>query len=168
MIYGDKAIILCRLLILIEMRFVFFNCWDETESERNGLFNEYLLALSSDASIFFLAYYRQDKVTHIYCFIICLAISIFRWMKTKPYKISVNAENSLNVWMTLFKVTHLRLLIVIWLWKWILIINTCCDSWVQFVAKQEIFLFLNGKHTLHNRWQILAGNAPCKVNLNKI
>lgn len=168
MIYGDKAIILCRLLILIEMRFVFFNCWDETESERNGLFNEYLLALSSDASIFFLAYYRQDKVTHIYCFIICLAISIFRWMKTKPYKISVNAENSLNVWMTLFKVTHLRLLIVIWLWKWILIINTCCDSWVQFVAKREIFLFLNGKHTLHNRWQILAGNAPCKVNLNKI
>lgn len=168
MIYGDKAIILCRLLILIEMRFVFFNCWDETESERNGLFNEYLLALSSDASIFFLAYYRQDKVTHIYCFIICLAISILRWMKTKPYKISVNAENSLNVWMTLFKVTHLRLLIVIWLWKWILIINTCCDSWVQFVAKQEIFLFLNGKHTLHNRWQILAGNAPCKVNLNKI
>lgn len=150
------------------MRFFFFNCWDETESERNGLFNEYLLALSSDASIFFLAYYRQDKVTHIYCFIICLAISIFRWMKTKPYKISVNAENSLNVWMTLFKVTHLRLLIVIWLWKWILIINTCCDSWVQFVAKQEIFLFLNGKHTLHNRWQILAGNAPCKVNLIKI
>lgn len=150
------------------MRFFFFNCWDETESERNGLFNEYLLALSSDASIFFLAYYRQDKVTHIYCFIICLAISILRWMKTKPYKISVNAENSLNVWMTLFKVTHLRLLIVIWLWKWILIINTCCDSWVQFVAKQEIFLFLNGKHTLHNRWQILSGNAPCKVNLNKI
>lgn len=150
------------------MRFFFFNCWDETESERNGLFNEYLLALSSDASIFFLAYYRQDKVTHIYCFIICLAISILRWMKTKPYKISVNAENSLNVWMTLFKVTHLRLLIVIWLWKWILIINTCCDSWVQFVAKQEIFLFLNGKHTLHNRWQILAGNAPCKVNLIKI
>lgn len=97
-----------------------------------------------------LAYYRQDEVTHIYCFIICLAISIFRWMKTKPYKISVNGENSLNVWMTLFKVTHLRLLIVIWLWKWILIINTCCDSWVQFVAKQEIFLFLNGKHTLHN------------------
>lgn len=150
------------------MRFFFFNCWDETESERNGLFNEYLLALSSDASIFFLAYYRQDKVTHIYCFIICLAISIIRWMKSKPYKISVNAENSLNVWMTLFKVTHLRLLIVIWLWKWILIINTCCDSWVQFVAKQEIFLFLNGKHTLHNRWQILAGNAPCKVNLIKI
>lgn len=150
------------------MRFFFFNCWDETESERNGVFNEYLLALSSDASIFFLAYYRQDKVTHIYCFIICLAISILRWMKTKPYKISVNAENSLNVWMTLFKVTHHRLLIVIWLWKWILIINTCCDSWVQFVAKQEIFLFLNGKHTLHNRWQILAGNAPCKVNLIKI
>lgn len=118
---------------------------------------------------FYLAYYRQDEVTYsIYCFIICLAISIFRWMKTKPYKISVNAENSLNVWMTLFKVTHLRLLIVIWLWKWILIINTCCDSWVQFVAKQEIFLFLNGKHTLHNRWQILAGNAPCKVNLIKI
>lgn len=117
---------------------------------------------------FYLAYYRQDEVTYIYCFIICLAISIFRWMKTKPYKTSVNAENSLNVWMTLFKVTHLRLLIVIWLWKWILIINTCCDSWVQFVAKQEIFLFLNGKHTLHNRWQILAGNAPCKVNLNKI
>lgn len=150
------------------MRFFFFNCWDETESERNGLFNEYLLALSSDASI--LSGILQARVSniYIYCFIICLAISIFRWMKTKPYKISVNAENSLNVWMTLFKVTHLWLLIVIWLWKWILIINTCCDSWVQFVAKQEIFLFLNGKHTLHNRWQILAGNAPCKVNLNKI
>lgn len=150
------------------MRFFFFNCWDETESERNGLFNEYLLALSSDASIFSGIVQARWSNTYIYCFIICLAISIFRWMKTKPYKISVNAENSLDVWMTLFKVTHLRLLIVIWLWKWILIINTCCDSWVQFVAKQESFLFLNGKHTLHNRWQILAGNAPCKVNLIKI
>lgn len=145
------------------MRFFFFNCWDETESERNGLFNEYLLALSSDASI--LSGILQARWSNIY---ILFHYMLGNWMKTKPYKISVNAENSLNVWMTLFKVTHLRLLIVIWLWKWILIINTCCDSWVQFVAKQEIFLFLNGKHTLHNRWQILAGNAPCKVNLNKI
>lgn len=75
------------------MRFVLFSCWDETEPERNGFFNEYLLALSFDASIF--CGILQDEVTYIYiyCFSICLAIPIFRSMKTKPFKISVDAEN---------------------------------------------------------------------------
>lgn len=65
---------------------------------------------------------------HIYIYIILVYAwqfpSLDQW-KPNPLKSLYDAENYFR-WlneMTLFKVTHLKLPIVIWLWKWILIIN---------------------------------------------
>lgn len=162
----DWTVILCKLLILIQMRFVLFSCWDETEPERNGFFNEYLLALSFDASIF-LAYYKMKW--HIYIYI----VSVYAWQfpsldqwKPNPLKSLLMLKTTFDVWMILSKVTHIKLPIVIWPWKWILKINNMLWQLSAICSQTEIFCFsMEHTHTHTHNDRVLAGNAPCKVNL---